>query len=305
MTMPNFFIIGNGKSGTTSLYHYLKQHPEIYMSPRKEPHFFSFEGEAPDFKGRGDERINDGAITRLEDYRALFAGVTDETAIGEASQSYLGPPKAPYRIRDYVPEAKFIAVLRNPVDRAYSAYMTLLRDGREWLDFATALRAEEARARANWHGIWRYRHGGFYCSRLRRYYELFGSDRIQVCLYEDLKGDPVDTTQTIFRFLGVDDAFSPDTAVRYNVSGIPKSRALETFVTRPNRLKNVVKPLMPEGWRRRTSVKVRNRNLTTAPPMPESTRRELTDAYRDDVLELQELIGRDLSGWLGREAARA
>jgi Sulfotransferase family len=304
MTLPNFFVIGTGKCGTTSLYHYLKQHPQIYMSPLKEPDFFRFEGEPPCFKGPGDERYTHRVITRLEDYRALFAGVSDEPAIGEASQSYLRP-KAAHRIRHYIPEAKLIAVLRDPVERAYSAYLALVRDGREWLDFDGALKEEEARAKANWHGSWRYRHGGFYCSRLRRYYELFGRDQIRVYLYEDLKGDPVGMTHDIFRFLEVDDTFVPDTSLRYNVSGIPRSRALHTFLNRPNRLKTVVGSVLPGGPRNRLSANMRNRNLTEPPPLPESTRKELTDAYREDILELQDLIGRDLSGWLSEERVTA
>src|ERR687894_3261543 len=115
MTMPNFFIIGAQKAGTTSLYYYLKQHPQIYMSPRKEPHFF---------KGMHSELRKSGRglppVTDLGDYQALFRGVTDEKAIGEASASYLYSPKAPALIKSSIPDAKLIAVLRNPADRAYS-----------------------------------------------------------------------------------------------------------------------------------------------------------------------------------------
>ncbi len=299
MTMPNFLIIGNGKSGTTSLYHYLKQHPEVYMSPIKEPHFFSFEGESPtSFSGPGDEEFMSRKVTDLEEYRRLFAGASDEKAIGEASQTYLGNPKAPDRIRHYIPEAKLIAILRNPVDRAYSAYLHLVRNGQEWLDFARALREEEARIKANWNDIWHYKRGGFYHAQLTRYYDLFDQDQIRVYLYEDLKEDPVGTMQSIFRFLGVDDAFVPDTSVRYNVSGIPKSRALKTFVEKPNPLKTAIKPLFTEGLRRRIAENLRHRNLAIPPPMPEDVRKELPEAYREDILKLQDLIGRDLSGWL-------
>jgi hypothetical protein len=298
MTLPNFLVIGAAKSGTTSLYRYLKQHPQVYMSPVKEPHFFTHEGERPNFRGPGDEWMNTTFVYRLGDYRKLFAGVSDEKAIGEASTWYLGNPKAPDRIRHYIPEAKLIAILRNPVDRAYSAYLHLVRIGQEWLDFARALREEEARIKANWNGIWHYKRGGFYYLRLKRYYDTFGREQIRVYLYEDLKEDPVGTTQSIFRFLEVDDAFVPDTSHKLNVSSIPRSRVLQAFVRKPNPLKGALKPFVPKGLRRRVMTNLHDRNLTKPPPMPEDIRGELTEAYREDVLRLQELTGRDLSKWL-------
>ena len=149
MTLPNFLVIGAAKSGTSSLYMYLKQHPEIYMSPIKEPHFFSFDDESKMTKGPGDPIHK--AITNFDDYQAQFDGVTDEKAIGEASTSYLYRPEAPGRIHAMLPDAKLIVILRNPVDRAFSAYMHVVRDKRETSkDFAEALSKEESRKAAGW-----------------------------------------------------------------------------------------------------------------------------------------------------------
>jgi hypothetical protein len=143
---------------------------------------------------------------------------------------------------------------------------------------------------------------GFYYEQLSRYYELFEREQVRVYLYEDLKEDPVGMMQSIFRFLEVDDAFVPDISRRLNVSAIPRSRALQTFVEKPNPLKSALKPLLPEGLRRRIRQNLRHRNLTIPPPMPVDVRKELTEAYREDVLKLQDLLGSDLSGWLGEEA---
>ena len=145
MTLPNFLIIGAMKSGTTSLYHYLKQHPQIYMSSIKEPNFFALEGSNLDFNGaEGKEQIQRlikrESIINIEEYRALFRRAAHETAIGEASPMYLYSPEAPYRIRYYVPEAKLITILRNPVERAYSAFLYMTRDGREPLGEANSLK---------------------------------------------------------------------------------------------------------------------------------------------------------------------
>src|SRR5215210_1748036 len=153
--LPNFLVIGAGKSGTTSLYHYLRQHPDVYMSPVKEPLFFAAEGGRIRFPGPDGRMIsraaNPGAVTRMKDYRALFAGVSGKKAVGEASPQYLYTPEAPLRIKHYVPEAKLIAVLRNPVERAYSAFLHRTRLGREPLaDFSEALRQEDSRMREGW-----------------------------------------------------------------------------------------------------------------------------------------------------------
>ncbi len=295
MTMPNFLVIGAAKSGTTSLYHYLKQHPQVYMSPTKEPKFFAFEGRKLDFRGPGYRTV----VTDIEEYRALFAGVSGEKAIGEASAMYLYVPEAADRIRRYVPEARLVAMLRNPVDRAYSAYLHRVREGRERLSFSEALKEEETRIRDNWRPLWHHKRMGFYHAQLTRYYELFSREQIRVYLYEDLNEDPVGMMQSIFRFLEVDDAFVPDTSLRHNVTRIPRSRALQTFIQKPNPLEPLIKPFLPEGMRKRIRANLHNLNLTK-PPMPEDIREELTEAYREDILKLQGLIRRDLSSWLER-----
>jgi hypothetical protein len=299
--MPNFLVIGAGKSGTTSLYHYLDQHPEIYMSPVKEPKFFAVEGKKLGYRGPYDETsMNRASITDIRAYQTLFEGVSGEAAIGEASPLYLHCQEAPERIKRYIPDARLVAVLRNPVERAYSAFLQRVQKGHEPLrDFALALQQEEARMADNWAPRWQTKGIGFYHAHLVRYYELFDSDQILVHLYEDLKTDPVIVVQSTYRFLGVDDAFAPDVSLRHNISGMPKSTTLQALVDTPNPLKAFLKPLVPGGLRRRVSVGVQKWNATGPPPPFEpEVREELIELYRADVLELQKLIGRDLSGWL-------
>jgi Sulfotransferase family len=299
MTMPNFLIIGTAKSGTTALYNYLKQHPQVYMSPVKEPKFFAYEGEKLDFRGPGDRVANSSVVTDIEAYRALFAKASGETAVGEASPLYLYIPKARERISRYVPEAKLIAILRNPAERAYSHFSQMVRDGREPLDdFSQALGAEEGRVRDNWAFGWHYKRMGFYHAQLERYFDAFGRDQIKVYLYEDLKTDPVGVLRETFRFLDVDDAFVPDMSLKHNVSGIPKSRALHAFIRQSHPIKSVFKPFVPEQLRLRLKTSLRNRNLRQPPPLSREARKELAEAYREDILKLQGLIRRDLSTWL-------
>lgn len=149
--LPTFLVIGAAKAGTTSLYHYLGQHPQVFMSPVKEPGFFALEGHPLDFRGPGDEWLRQATTTTLEAYQKLFEGVRDEPAVGEASVLYLHHHAAPEAIARYVPDVKLVAVLRDPVERAYSAFLYQTRNGREPLaDFEEALRAEPRRIADGW-----------------------------------------------------------------------------------------------------------------------------------------------------------
>jgi hypothetical protein len=302
MTMPNFLVIGAMKAGTTALYSYLEQHPDVYMSPVKEPNFFCFEGERPGFRAPQDqEGINRTSVTDIDDYRALFRGTRGEAAIGEASHWYLYHPKAPGRIRHHIPEVRLIAVLRNPVERAYSQFLHFVRDGQEPLtDFAQALRAEDRRIRDHW-AFGRYASRGFYYSQLKRYYDLFDRDQIKVYLYEDLRADAPALLRDSFRFVGVDPTFVPELSVEPNVSGIPRNRALHAMLTRSGRTKAVLKQHLPAGMLRLANG-LKNRNLAKPELSPE-LRLEMTEMYREDILKLEGLIDRDLSNWLGSRKA--
>ena len=297
--MPNFLMIGASKSGTTSIHRYLEQHPEVYVSPVKEPKFFALECERPDYKGPGDREAWRDSVTSIKEYEALFDGATDERAVGEVSPVYLYSEKAVGRIKHHVPDAKLIAILRNPVERAYSSYLHKRRDGREPLDdFVRALDAEDQRMREGWAYGWRYTRVGFYHEQLVRYFDAFVPGQIRVYLYEDLTGDPVGLMRDVYGFLGVDDAFVPDMSRSHNVSGIPKNKLVQSLLRGRNPVKTALKPLFPRRVRKRLLVDLQNRNLKEAPGMPLEARRRLTEAYREDILKLEGLIGRDLSGWL-------
>jgi Sulfotransferase family len=301
MTMPNFFIIGAQKAGTSSLYHYLKQHPQVYMSPIKEPFFFDHElnsrGEVvrAEFGGPSRPHIK---FANIGEYRTLFRGVSGEKAIGEASVLYIYAPGTAERIKRCVPEARVIALLRNPADRAYSAFLHAVRIGREPLtDFAQALREEPDRIRDNWHYVFHYRNRGLYHAQLERYYEVFGREKVGVWLYEDLSNDPVGVVQSAFSFLGVDDTFIPDISTKHNPARVPKSEAARFMI----RIMNTTLPFVSKVSSP-ASEKVRqhtaSRILGEAAPIDPETRRELIEGYREDILKLEELIGRDLSVWL-------
>lgn len=300
MTLPNFLIIGAAKSGTSALYRYLQQHPEIYMSPVKEPHFFGYEDAPPNTEGP-DDFVN-SAVTDIKTYTALFNGVTVEKAIGEASPTYIHLPRAVERIYHYIPQAKLVAILRHPADRAFSAYMHVVRDQRETaVDFAQALELEQSRILQNWGPIWHFTSVGYYFKHLKKYYDQFDTAQIRVYLYDDFTADPDYVLKDIFGFLGVDDGFVADTRVKANVSGLQKSKMsawmINTFFNKPNPVRYVARRFMPEETRWRFTTKMRNRNLTRLVISP-AIRAQLTDLFREDILQLQDLISRDLSHWL-------
>jgi sulfotransferase family protein len=292
MTMPNFLIIGTMKSGTTALYYYLEQHPQIYMSPVKEPNFFC---------SGGQEGWESKSVTRIQAYQHLFKDVSDEKAIGEASHCYLYEPQAVARIQQHLPDAKLVAILRNPVDRAYSHFLHMVRNGTEPLtDFVQALQEEETGAYQN-RSTQDYVGRGRYYGQLKRYFDTFDRKQLKIYLYEDLTNAPINTLQDTFRFLGVDDSFVPDVSLRRNVSGYPRHKTLDKFLSRPSSVKEALKVYLPARLRWRLSKAfddLKTRNLKKPPAVQPEIRRQLVGVYREDILQVQELIQRDLSGWL-------
>jgi hypothetical protein len=297
MTMPNFIGIGAAKGGTTALHRYLKQHPQIFMSPRKELRFFPFENQPPVYRGPGDEADAASMTINLEDYRAQFEGSDEYPARGEISPLYMYLPQSAERIHHYIPDAKLIAILRQPAERAFSQYLMSKRDGLETLGFEEALAAEDQRVKDLWGHRWHHLRRGFYAAQLKPYFSLFRREQLKVYLYEDYVSNPVGLMQDIFRFLGVDDTFVPDMSVRHNESKLPRSRGLQVFLTEPRAAKNLLKTFIPARWSRRLGDHFRRQNLTR-PTLSAETRRRLTEVYRADILELQEMLGRDLSHWL-------
>ena len=198
--LPNFFIIGAARSGTTSLYHYLGQHPDVFMSPVKEPRYFAMDGVRAATESSGEELVWSGTITSREEYEALFLGVKDETAVGEASVLYLWSERAAEAIRNQVPEAKLIVSLRNPVDRAFSNFRHNRRLGFEANDSFEAALADDAVRHYS-----AYVENGMYAFLLGRYFARFRRDQISVQLYDDLCIDSAAVVRRLLRFLGVDD----------------------------------------------------------------------------------------------------
>ena len=298
---PTFLIIGAAKSGTTSLYHYLRQHPDVFMPEVKEPRFFAYVDDPPAMNGPGDEASNAdaGAVYTLEDYEALFPDSVSADAVGEASVNYLYSETAPRRIHEYVPDVQLIAVLRNPIERAYSHYLHLLRSGREPLrDFRAAIEAEEERRREGWEWSWHYARMGFYHEQLTRYLDYFDREQLSVYLFDDFKADNLAVTRRIYRTLGVDETFTPSSSITHAKTGVPISDWFQSFLLTPEHpIRRAARYVLPESIRSPLVKVLKNANLSK-PPMDPSVRADLADLYAEDVRNLESLLDRDLSHWL-------
>lgn len=301
MSLPNFIIIGATKSGTTSLYNYLRQHPQIYMSPTKETNFFAYENQSINFQWWGNPPTTTlNSITDLEVYKQQFANVQGEIAIGEASPYYLYNQTAALRIHHHIPQAKLIAILRHPIDRAYSNFLHLIRDGREpYPEFGRALAEEPERMKQNWAWDYFYQDMGFYYSQLKRYYDLFPSKQIKVFLYDELEKNPNHLLTEIFDFLQIPLSVSIDTRFHDNVSGYPKNKTLQRFIDQPNPLKPIIRSILPLSARQYIATLLRKTNLHK-PTMSDAVQQKLMKAYSKDLLHLQDLIQQDLSPWFTR-----
>ncbi|MEA2343856.1 MAG: hypothetical protein QOF63_2025 [Thermoanaerobaculia bacterium] len=274
MTLPNFLIIGAAKGGTTSLYHYLRQHPDIYMSPMKEPNYFTEE----------DQLFGKRSVRSRSEYERLFDGVRDEHAIGEATPRYLNAIGGVGRIHADLPGVRLIATLRQPADRGYSAYLMRFTDSREWLS------ADEVLQPGNYQF-----ESGLYHAKLRRYFDTFPREQIKVILFDDLITRPKDTVQSLYRFLGVDPDFAVDTSIQFNRTFFPRFVRLTRFF---NATASSWARTAPWASGTGLGTPIRRLLLRKPDPIPPALRRRLTDQYRDDIIATGELIGRDLSHWL-------
>lgn len=299
MGFPDFFLIGAARSGSTALYDYLGQHPEIFTSDPKEPHYFAFDGARPDFRGPGDDEMINREVVRDEAaYRALFRNADGARAVGEGSVSYLYHASAAADLRRAVPDARLICILRNPADRAYSAFRYLRSRMYEPVgDFGEALAREDARVDAGWHHMWHYRRMGRYAEQVHRYLTIFDREQIRIYRFEDFVRDPAPVLRDCFEFLGVDSDFEPRRTPVTVPSGEPRSSLLQRYLLQSPPGKELVKQLLPGGIRRWLTGRLRKANLEK-PPMDPSIRRELLEDFRDGIETLEQLTGRPFTRWL-------
>lgn len=296
MSLPTFLIIGAPKAGTTTLHYALSQHPEVFMCPLKEAGFFWAYGQPIRLHGPGAEKLRNRLVTRLDEYQKLFKDARQAKAIGESSVRYLVSPSAPQNIHSFIPDARLVVILRQPAERAFSAFAHNKRDGLEPCEnFAEAIAEDRQGKRDEWE-FCRYLNRGFYYTSLKRYLEYFDRSQIHISLLEDLIQDPQGLMRGLFDFIGVDTSFAPDLSHKHNASGVIHNPLLRLVWTNSNRIRVAIRPYLPAKMRH-TAFEWVIRDMDKL-KLPADQRRELTEYYRQDILQLQDLIQRDLSHWL-------
>lgn len=306
LRLPDFLVVGAARSGTTSLCALLAEHPRIFFPAEKEPMFFSVFGQEwqpIDFRTR---KQADFIINDLDSYERLFARAGSGQLLGEGSTWYL------YLYNETIQNIKkiygsqasalrILAVLRDPVERAWSHYWLKRRNGEEELPFEEAINPEVIQRRQEQSLLPGFDYLGFgrYYLQVKAYQESF--EKTRIFLLEDLVREPAQTLAEVFRFLGLEPIRVINQLKRLNVAGAPKSEffhLLERLIYRPHPLKLSVKKLIPRRTRARWKSSL-SRLLFQPEPLPTHLRERLRAIYQEDIWALSHLINRDLSPWLG------
>ena len=292
----SFFIVGAPKCGTTALFDYLTQHPQVFEPAHKEPNFFGADL-------NGDTHYKASAA-----YAALFAPAAPGQLCGEGSTWYLFSKLAAQEIAQAYPAANIIIMLRQPVELLYSLHSQMVFDGfnEDIVDFEEALAAEPDRAQGRRmpKGVLRpeatlYSEVVKFAEQIARYQAVFPPEQVKLIFYDDFKADTLAVYQQTLGFLGLPADFTPNMQV-VNANKVAKSKTMNELLTGDNIVKKTARLLLPEGVRRRLykTVKQANTEYAQRPPLSAAVYNKLTDRFRPEVEALARLTGRDLSGWL-------
>jgi len=279
--LPNFIIIGSAKAGTTSLYKYLGQHPDIFMSAIKETNFFATDDplikkERPSFPF---------PVKTIEEYQALFSGVTSETAIGEASPIYFESPLAAQNIHSKIPQVKLILSLRNPVQRAFSGYLMHALYGNNIGPVTIESFDPEQR----------YVQAGLYSEGVDRYLKQFGSAQLKVLLFEELIKNTSSVLSDIFQFLNISSSFEVNTTEKHNIASYPKYKFINRLLMNDS-LRNRFADYIPRSAKQFAKTLLK-KNETDKPKLTDEIIEFLKKYYLADINRLEDLIDKDLSSW--------
>lgn len=293
---PDFFIVGAPKCGTTSLHHYLRQHPGIFMPAVKELNYFG-----------SDRELRHTPKMSRDEYLSLFAGAKAGVRIGEASVSYLRSNVAAGEIVAFAPGAKAIVMLRDPVEMMHALHAELVFLGVEDLkDFGAAMAAEADRregrripAALNNPRAALYREAATFSEQLQRYFDALGRDRVHVIIFDDFRADTAAAVRETFRFLGVDDEFQPTLEV-VNPAKVPRLRAVQRMLSSPpSWLRRAARSVVPRPTRKRIYRQVSrlNARAQARAPMDPELRASLVGEFAPEIGRLETMLSRDLAAW--------
>jgi len=296
--LPNVFLIGAPKAGTTTISYWLRHHPDVFVSTPKEPMFYL--NIKADFAGPGGQELNDQVVKRREDYLGLFRVGEQSKYRVDASTDYLSDDQAPRLIKKDCPDARILIILRNPVDRIFSEHSHLVRDKLEDRSLLEAISLEARRVNDNWNSLFRHISRSKYAMGVATYFELFGRKNVLVLLYDDLASDPVKTRKRIFEFLHLPDH---DPGVpRLNQSGSVKSPIfydLSRGRIIPVWLKSIIRLIVGQKNLTRLQVML-SRMAIDKPQITNQEEEYIKNLVLNDVKQTSAVIGVDLEKkWFG------
>lgn len=302
MALPDFFVAGVPKAGTTALHAALARHPSLYLSPVKEPKFFLTDGEPPPTQGGpGDARTYREHIWRRADYEALFSAAPAGTLRGESTPFYLYSEAAQQRIKTLVPAAKLIIVLRDPIERAHSNWTHLWSAGLDPLgDFVQACAAEDRRIEDGWADFWHYLRLGLYGRQLEHLHTVFPPEQVLVFRYRSLIADPAALLNVVCGFLGVELDLLTEVP-RENVTAQPNPTGRHRSMARLLRAGSAVTSRLP-GHAGSSVIDVLQRRLQADAeprrPLTWEQRQALIPYFEADIRLLESITGEDFADWL-------
>ena len=296
MALPNFIISGFPKCGTTSLHYYLSEHPEIYMPDQKELHFFTNKIFSEENKGTGDSILAKTHIKNLKDYQKCFEKGKNYRIIGETSPSYINHPKLFTKINKTLSNPKIIVLIRDPIKRAHSNYLHLLREQRETLSFDEALKQEETRKALKYADFWFYKFNSTYYKKISKAIDVFSN--ILIITQEELKLKPNQTIKRVYEFLGAEPEFKPKSLTKtYNPGGVYKKNIVTSIIFRPSLFKNILKRAIPvRPWMKDMLNRISASYKKNPEEINEKTQKYLINYFRKEVEEIKKL-GVDISKW--------
>ena len=299
---PDALLIGAPKAGTSALHAALALHPQVFSTRPKEPKYYlCADAPPPAYCGPGDAHSQQEWIWRFEDYQRLFEPARDDQLRIESTPFYLYLRNARRRIAEELPQAKLIAVVRDPVDRAYSNWMHLWSDGLEpEADFLRAFELEEQRIAAGWAPFWHYRRQGLYGRQLEDLYRHVDADRILVVRYRELVADPSGLLNRVCDFLGLDgDVIStiPHENSRAFVAPGPSTAVLARVIRAGAALGRW---FPPEVWRRASEPLtglMQSRGAASRPKLDPAIRARLVERFSADIDLLERVTGQSFEDW--------
>jgi len=283
----DFFIVGAPKAGTTSLYHYLDEHPQVEMSSQKEPDYFSDKAIQEQGMYYGKNRIN-----TLEKYESLFAH-KEGVIYGEGSVSYLLYENVAEDIKKYNPGAKIIIMLRNPIDRAFSHYLMDYRLGLVSDSFEDIVNKKSKNKNAHLF-YQQYIEVSEYAQQIQRYFNIFTRDNLLLIDYDDFKGDVSGTVDLVYDFLKVSTEFTADVNTKHNTFTMPKNKGIR-FIYSFVFLRKILTFIFPKSLVK--NIKGLLFKADKKPELLEETRNQLKQFFSDDVRQLGGVLGKDYSKW--------